>query len=1265
MAETLDWTGTARFEVVRCLGRGGMGAVYEALDRERGQHVALKTLLYFEPEALYLFKQEFRTLAGVHQPNLVRLHELVAGDLDRVFFSMELVQGTDFLTYVLEPGTTPIADGPPGRTTREMLAAQAGRESGVRETAADAGTRTEGPRKASPADFDRLRPALRQLVEGVHALHANRKLHRDIKPSNVLVTPEGRVVLLDFGVATDLPRVADRDASEEGQLVGTGRYMAPEQAFEDAPTPAADWYSVGVVLYEALVGAPPFSGPLVDVIRLKTTVETPAPSESVDGVPADLDELCRALLEREPGRRPPGADILRRVGGTRTSLAPPASPAGTPGSSLVGRERHLQALREAFEVARGGRSVTVRVSGRAGLGKSVLVQHFLDDRAERGDAVVLRGRAHERELVAYKAVDGVVDALSRHLLHDGELASPIVFPKDIWALARLFPVLRRVPGIEGVAEEPVNDPLRVRRRAFAAFRELLGSLTSRRPVVICIDDVQWGDTDSAALLLELVRPPNAPPVMLVLAYREEDAHSAPFLTEVNLRWPPGAEVRDIALGPLAAEDARRLALEMLGSSDETARTVASAIGRESGGSPFLVEELARSAAGKHHEVHDAKITLEQMVGERLASLPEEARRLVEVIAVGGRPLPVSSVCDAARVEGSDDLLLLLQRRHFVRVGMSGGNEVVEPIHGRIAETILARLSAESIRKHHGELARVLEATPDANVEALATHLFGAGNADRAVQVAERAAEQAVLKLAFDQAAYLLRLAIEGFPASSPDGSRLRKRLGEVLEWAGRSAEAGRVYLEAAEGAPWLQKLDLQRAAAEQFHASGLMDDGTQVLRRVLAAVDVWAPSSPLTSLLWVLFQYLWLRVRGLGFRPRELEPEARLRLDTLNAVALGFALVDNILGVSMKARVLVSALHSGDRWHASRGAALMALDLAGYTGPEGRMERRLRDFGQTLAGDDPALKYTARLTYGIARHYRGCFKDSKEILDPYQAMSTNRRVGQQSALLFTLHSVQFLGDMTDLTVRYTRALVDAEERGNLFMSVALRTSTAASVWLAADDPARARRELRDAMSQWAQKRFSSPEWRATVSEAEVDLYVGDAESAYERVRGLRRAMTRNCFFVYQSRALVAFTQGRAAIASLQLLPREAREARLKEVGRLRRAVDRKRMPWTAPLASILQAGVARAMGDHAGAQSALRAAIAGADATDMALHAAAARHELGLLIGGEEGATLASGAREAMAALGILAPERFAPMLVPGRPIPTSPSFAHPPGAPS
>src|SRR6185312_15443314 len=123
-------------------------------------------------------KQEFRTLADVVHPNLVRLHELVATEAREVFFTMELVRGADFVTHV-----------------RGADARDGGR--------------------------DKLRSALRQLVEGVHSLHSDGKLHRDIKPSNVLVTPEGRVVLLDFGVAADLAHVEDEGFRPEESIVGT------------------------------------------------------------------------------------------------------------------------------------------------------------------------------------------------------------------------------------------------------------------------------------------------------------------------------------------------------------------------------------------------------------------------------------------------------------------------------------------------------------------------------------------------------------------------------------------------------------------------------------------------------------------------------------------------------------------------------------------------------------------------------------------------------------------------------------------------------------------------------------------------------------------------------------------------------------------------------------------------------------------------------------------------------------------------------------
>jgi len=267
------------------------------------------------------------------------------------------------------------------------------------------------------------------------------------------------------------------------------------------------------------------------------------------------------------------------------SLAPVADAAA---ARLVGREPHRRALRSAFEASRAGRPVTVRVWGPSGAGKSSLVQSFLDDLTARGEAVVLRGRAYERESVPYKAVDSWMDALSRHLLLRSYRGDRLELPKDVSALARLFPVLQRVPDIEVEPAQTVVDPHRTRRQAFAALCHLLASLARGQPAVLYLDDAQWGDADSAALLVDLVRPPNAPPVLLVMTYRDAEARTSPFLNELGARWPDGAEALEVRVGPLEPDEARRLALALLGSDGDAARATAASAARESGGSPFLL-----------------------------------------------------------------------------------------------------------------------------------------------------------------------------------------------------------------------------------------------------------------------------------------------------------------------------------------------------------------------------------------------------------------------------------------------------------------------------------------------------------------------------------------------------------------------------------------------------------------------------------------------------------------------------------------------------
>jgi eukaryotic-like serine/threonine-protein kinase len=603
LVETRQWDGTERYEVRQCLGRGSMGIVYEVFDRERAELLAAKTLLHFDPLSLYLFKQEFRALADVRHPNLVRFYEFAQRDDGEVFFTMERIYGVDFLVHARE---------------------------GV-------------------VDPARLRRALRQLVDGVSAVHAAGKLHRDVKPSNVLVTGEGRVVLLDFGVATQLVKRSATAPIPSGEFVGSAAYMAPEQGDGATPVAASDWYSVGVMLYEALVGRPPFTGSLLEVITKKSNVDPDPPSKLVAGVPADLDALCMALLSRFPERRPDGAEILRQLGNAPSTVPPP--PAATSEITFVGRAAPLETLQRAFDASREGELVAVRVSGEPGMGKSFLVQRFLTQAERDAEAIVLEGRSYEREAVPCKAVDGAIDALSDLLVSLEDSDRPISLPDDIWALAHLFPVLRRIPSVAEDVSRPVVDPIAVREAAFAALRALLASFAARSPLILFLDDVHWGDVDSANLLLDLMRPPGAPGLLLAMTQREDEAKDSAFCSALRDRWPASVAVHDLTIGPLEPDEAESLALARLDATDPSSPVIARAVAHESGGSPLLIEELARTnRAVQSAPGAPGVLSLEEMVSERLEKLPPQARVLLETIAVAGHPMRTSVIAAASDQE---------------------------------------------------------------------------------------------------------------------------------------------------------------------------------------------------------------------------------------------------------------------------------------------------------------------------------------------------------------------------------------------------------------------------------------------------------------------------------------------------------------------------------------------------------------------------------------------------------------------------------------
>jgi serine/threonine protein kinase len=1236
------WPEVPGYEILGVLGKGGMGVVYRAYDCRRREVVALKVMRSFDAPALYRFKQEFRSLADLGHPNLVPLYDLV-GDGGQWFFTMALVAGADFLAHV-RGGAGPRDQQPTAPASPATL------------PLAEAERVAAGPaeRPLAPEQLARLRPALAQLARGVAFLHQAGKLHRDIKPTNVLVTPEGRVVLLDFGLVVELNR-SGWQANAEQEVAGTVGYMAPEQAAGRPLTAASDWYSVGAMLYEGLTGRLPFTGPTAQVLWDKQRADPEPPAALVAGLPADLAALCTDLLRRDARSRPSGSEVLRRLAASDDSLPPPPAAGRVP---LVGRAPHLAALADANACVRPGRPVVVHVHGRPGVGKSALVRHFLDGLA--GRALVLAGRCYEQESVPYKALDGLVDALSHHLRALPPDDAEALLPGDLGALVRVFPVLRQAEGRARPLRPEPETPNRqeVRRRAFAALRELLARLGRRGPLVLAIDDLQWGDVDSAALLTEVLRPPDAPALLLLACYRSDDAATSPCLQALGPATAGGGALvdrRELTVGPLAPEEARELALALLDPQDPSAGDRAEAIARESGGNPLFTCELAHSA----RTTPAAGLpSLEEVLWARVRHLPGEARRLLEVVAVAGTPLRQDEACAAAELAAAQrGALAVLHSARLLRSTGLGDADAVEAYHDRIRETVVARLDPDALRGHHGRLARLLEESGRAEPELLAVHFYGAGEAARAGHYYGLAADRAAGALAFDRAAQLYRRALELHTADAAQERRLRTCLGDALANAGRGGESARAYLAAAgAGAP--EALELRRRAALQFLLSGHVDEGLAALRTVLAAVGLKLAPTPRRALLFLLMYRAKLWFRGLRFQEHDagqVSPEDIRRLDIYWSVAMGLGIVDPIRGADYQTRNLLLALRAGEPYRIARALALEA----GFVATAGRTTTRRTSDLLTTAGalarqvGNPHALGLVSLANGLVAYLEGRWKDTLAPFERAESIFRDSCIGVawelDTAQVFYLGSLTYRGELAALSRRLPLIRKEAVERGDLYALTWLDLFLTPVARMAADGADEAGRELRQQRKRLSRQGFHVQHANALYREGEVELYRGDGNAARQRAAELWPALAGSLLHrIQHMRMCTCHLRARSALAAAMagsdpglLLTAAERDARRLEGEK--RADAR---GW----ARLVRAGIAAAAGTPARAAALLAEAAADLDMAGMGHYAAAARRRLGEVVGGEQGRALVAAADSWMRDQNIRNPARMTAMLAPGFP---------------
>lgn len=1194
--------GAGRFEVRGTLGAGGAGTVYRAFDRQLGREVAIKLLRQATGRDLYRFKREFRALADIRHPNLVALHELHATGGDW-YFTMELVEGVSFIDWVRPPRTT----AGPSRTRQDIV--------------------------SSPVNEARLRGSLVQLVDALVALHRAGKLHRDLKPSNVLVTVQGRLALLDFGLVAGMA-----EGDPERLAVGTPVYMSPEQAADQPLDEASDWYSVGCMLYEALTGRRPFEGDSEQVMTRKQTEIPPTPAQLATGVPADLARLCMAMLQPAASARPNGMMILGQLGAGPSPTTRRMS-RSIPAVNFVGRTAETEELRRALADSRR-RGVAVLVKGRSGIGKSTLVRRFLKG---LGNAVfALEGRCFEREAVPFKMLDGVVDSLTAAIMTLTTAEIEALIPREIGALGRLFPVMRRIPEFaHHIAANPVPpDPQELRRRGFSALRGVLSRLSRMRPVVIFVDDAHWGDADSCVFLAELIHN-GEPGMLVVVAHRPEDYLGV----VVQLKRPPGGtrhgDVRELEVTALGEDESFVLATQLAEDPSRAAEVVAAA-----GGNPLALTEMARTPG----MTPGAK--MDDLVRMRAGKLSLEAQAMLAVSAIAARPLPVEIAAHAAGVVGGHDEASQLSAERLATLRQVGGQMILHPAHDYVRTAVLASLDTESKAGWHEAIARAFEAVQGPEFldhQAIVEHWLAAGYPENAAHHAVAAALKAEEALAFRRAAELYQIALTFGPWDAAGQRDLMGRQAHALVCAGQLDEAATIYGHAAQLLPDDEAIDLDRLRVEALLRRGRLEEALPAAEKLLQTIGIRIPLTAKTPRTKLATQWMAMKLRSLDFVERDVTaiPAAKLLVtDVLYSIASGLAFADPALGRVVQSELIKAALDAGEP---VRVCLALAQEVC-YAAAAGSRNRaaveavgaRLKQVAMRIGL--PHVIGFADTAIGIAHHMGGRWREAREHLESGLASLRDHGAGVRWEIdtgdTYWLATLFYLGDWRELA-RLTQLLLrDAIDRGDQVAQQSLRTGRSNAAWLMIGKPDEARAQL--AISMPEMEGFHLQHLSAAVAAASIDLYVGDAAGARKRLDDAWPSVDRlGVLRLQQPRVELLYLRARILLAD----PR--RDGALREAKSIGDELIKEAAGWAMGLGRLVHASVHAWLGDLGAALSDLDAAESQFQQAGMQGYLQIARLYRGAVEGGPGPTARAEAARDFLKDLGALSPDRVAAFLMP------------------
>jgi hypothetical protein len=476
----------------------------------------------------------------------------------------------------------------------------------------------------------------------------------------VLITPDGRVVLLDFGLAVD--SVSDL-TMEKGLLVGTPGYMSPEQIAMQPVTPASDWYAFGVMLYQGLTGHRPFHGQGAEMLEQQLRgVAVPA-SVVLPGLPDDLASLADRCMERDPARRPSEPEILLAFGSELVEPRPSREHERLP--ELVGRGRELRTLLRHVTQFMATQSGVVLLHGSPGIGKTSVADHLLNDVRAKTDALIIGGRCHGWESLPFNAIDAIVDSVARAARADFTPAVERVVSQSV-AMTRLFPTLDFPSGVVADDDTLMLPPTPNVAHAARELHALLAALAGDRALVLFLDDAQWGDYQSAKVFLALLAIPSPLRIVLVLTYCTEDWRTSLLLQTIVGSTVPRAELH---LETLSASMLDRI---VKGMRPDESKAFRERVVRDAEGNPGLLMKILREGG-----------SLDEAVQTQLAEMSESSRRVFAMLRDAEGPLPEDVVERGLELFESDEPLRTLTREQLIRLRRTGDLLELDVYHPRL------------------------------------------------------------------------------------------------------------------------------------------------------------------------------------------------------------------------------------------------------------------------------------------------------------------------------------------------------------------------------------------------------------------------------------------------------------------------------------------------------------------------------------------------------------------------------------------------------